>query len=184
MTVTGEGGLRALTHRAVDARAGQPPGSASYWFRTRGDLIAATLGHLAETDEADLARAAVPLADGDGVPLADGDRPAAALAGLLLTWLGPDRVRTLARMELFLAAARDPALQPALARWRAGFRALARPLAGSDRAALLLVAAVDGLLLDRLTRPADPYTAAAALADARALLAADLTDPEPASPDV
>ncbi|MCG2620563.1 TetR family transcriptional regulator [Arthrobacter sp. I2-34] len=39
-------GMRALTHRALDARLGLPAGSASYYFRTRDELLAATLGHL------------------------------------------------------------------------------------------------------------------------------------------
>jgi DNA-binding transcriptional regulator YbjK len=39
-------GMRALTHRALDTRLGLPAGSASYYFRTRDELLAATLGHL------------------------------------------------------------------------------------------------------------------------------------------
>ncbi|MFD1211745.1 TetR/AcrR family transcriptional regulator [Arthrobacter sp. GCM10027362] len=39
-------GLRALTHRAVDLRLDLPLGSTSYYFRTRDELLAATLGHL------------------------------------------------------------------------------------------------------------------------------------------
>jgi len=39
-------GMRALTHRALDSRLGLPAGSASYYFRTRDELLAATLGYL------------------------------------------------------------------------------------------------------------------------------------------
>lgn len=39
-------GMRALTHRALDTRLGLPAGSASYYFRTRDELLAATLEHL------------------------------------------------------------------------------------------------------------------------------------------
>lgn len=156
--------MRKLTHRAVDTRAGLPSGSASYWFRTRHDLISASLDHLAELDAADVAAAG-------GLPVDEAE----ALTLLLLQWLGPHRIRTTARFELFLEAARDEELQPALARWRAAFRKLAAPLTARssdpERAARLLVGAIDGLLLDRLTR-ADTPSPQEAAADARALLAA------------
>ncbi len=37
--VLGESGIRGLTHRAVDAAAGLPAGSASNLFRTRDALL-------------------------------------------------------------------------------------------------------------------------------------------------
>lgn len=42
------GGIHALTHRAVDARAGLPSGSTSNVFRTRTALLEALAGTLAE----------------------------------------------------------------------------------------------------------------------------------------
>jgi DNA-binding transcriptional regulator YbjK len=39
ITVLGERGIHALTHRAVDAQAGLPAGSASNHFRTRDALL-------------------------------------------------------------------------------------------------------------------------------------------------
>lgn len=41
-------------------------------------------------------------------------------AATILEWLGPGHALTLARYELFLMAARDPALRPALFREQTG----------------------------------------------------------------
>ena len=62
LRVVAGGGLRALTHRAVDAEAGVPVGSASNCFRTREALVTAVADRLAELDraEADRLTAAPP----------------------------------------------------------------------------------------------------------------------------
>ncbi|MGW7457471.1 TetR/AcrR family transcriptional regulator [Streptomyces sp. NPDC054797] len=161
-------GLRGLTHRAVDGAAGLPTGSTSYYFRTREALISACYERLAERDLDDIG---VGLGGGDGggggAPDRDGDGPpafatmdreaaAAALAALLHRWLTVGRERQLARYELSLEAARNPALQPQL--HRAGQEARIRAAGilaalGAERpreAAELLVAWTDGLLYDRL----------------------------------
>ena len=39
-------GLRGLTHRAVDAEAGLPPGSTSYYLRTRNALLTACVNRM------------------------------------------------------------------------------------------------------------------------------------------
>ena len=51
-----ESGMRGLTHRAVDARAGVPAGSTSAYFRTREALIEGMVRRLAELDHLDFAR--------------------------------------------------------------------------------------------------------------------------------
>lgn len=147
------GGLRALTHRAVDAAAGLPAGSTSYYFRTRTALIAACYQRLAELDLADLDDR-----DGGGPPqpLTDREAAAAVLAGLLYRWLTVGRARQLARFELSLEAARNPRLETDFHRAGQGARARAAEVLaalGADRpeaAADLLVAWADGLLYDRL----------------------------------
>ncbi|MER6610537.1 TetR family transcriptional regulator [Streptomyces sp. NPDC000927] len=48
-------GMRGLTHRAVDRRAGLAEGSCSYCFRTRQALLRAAVERLAEADMADAA---------------------------------------------------------------------------------------------------------------------------------
>ncbi|MGP3683947.1 TetR/AcrR family transcriptional regulator [Streptomyces sp. IBSNAI002] len=180
------GGLRALTHRAVDAAAGLPAGSTSYYVRTRTALIGACYARLAELDLADLADLADLDADGPplppappsvsplGTPVPLGppgrEDAAAALAGLLYRWLTAGRERQLARFELSLEAARNPELESDFHRAGQGARARAAAVLaalGADRpeeAADLLVAWADGLLYDRLagasarSRPAPDLT--------------------------
>ncbi|MFD5550191.1 TetR/AcrR family transcriptional regulator [Streptomyces goshikiensis] len=143
-------GLRGLTHRAVDAAAGLPSGSTSYYFRTRTALIGACYQRLAELDLGDV--------DADGPPPAEVDRgaAAAALAALLYRWLTTGRARQLARFELSLEAARTPELAPELHRAGLGARARATAILaalGAERpeeAAELLVGWTEGILYDRL----------------------------------
>ncbi|MFB7176441.1 TetR/AcrR family transcriptional regulator [Streptomyces sp. NPDC056257] len=153
-------GLRGLTHRAVDGAAGLPAGSTSYYFRTRTALIAACYQRLAELDLGDVGDVG-DLGDLDGggpsvLPVADRDAAAAALAGVLHRWLTVGRERQLARFELSLEAARNPALEADFLRAGQGPRARAAGILaalGADRpeeAAELLVAWTDGLLYDRL----------------------------------
>ncbi|MEE1753079.1 TetR/AcrR family transcriptional regulator [Streptomyces sp. SP18CS02] len=157
-------GLRGLTHRAVDAAAGLPAGSTSYYFRTRSALINACYLRLAELSVADVDRWA---ADQGGPDL---DSAAGALAALLHHWLTAARERQLARFELSLEATRRPELRADLQ--TAGDAARSRAVAllaalGAPRpvpAADLLVAWTDGLLYDRLagalaaTRPLPEVT--------------------------
>jgi DNA-binding transcriptional regulator YbjK len=145
-------GLRGLTHRAVDVRAGLPPGSTSSCFRTRLALLAGVLDRLVELDEAVLRD--VPVA-GWRSP----DEIADLFTGLLAHWLGPARSRTLARLELYLDAARHTELTPELRaahlrfrdRAAAGLRAAGLP--EPDESARILLAQLDGLLYDALARP-------------------------------
>ncbi|MBC3194172.1 TetR family transcriptional regulator [Pseudonocardia sp. C8] len=63
ITVLGERGIRALTHRAVDAAAGLPVGSTSNHFRTRDALLDAVVERFAARERAaweDLARRTYP----------------------------------------------------------------------------------------------------------------------------
>src|ERR1700712_1160463 len=68
------GGIRALTHRAVDSAASLPPGSTSYYARTHRQLIALVVERLAEYTQEDLDSFAIPveLGQGDAVALASG----------------------------------------------------------------------------------------------------------------
>ncbi|KOV19857.1 MULTISPECIES: TetR/AcrR family transcriptional regulator [Streptomyces] len=182
-------GLRGLTHRAVDAAAGLPAGSTSYYFRTRTALIGACYQRLAELDLADVDDGSPP---GAGLPALAGAAPdreaaAAALAGLLYRWLTVGRERQLARFELSLEAARNPDLEADFHRAGQGARSRAAGIVaalGSQRpqeSAELLVAWTEGLLYDRLagalarSRPAPDLAELTAVA--RRMLAAALTDP-------
>ncbi|MEU4353881.1 TetR/AcrR family transcriptional regulator [Streptomyces virginiae] len=182
-------GLRGLTHRAVDAAAGLPAGSTSYYFRTRTALIGACYQRLAELDLADVDDGSPP---GTAVPALPGAAPdreavAAAMAGLLHRWLTVGRERQLARFELSLEAARNPDLEADLHRAGQGARARAAGIVAAlgsarpEEAAELLVAWTEGLLYDRLagalarSRPAPDLAELTAVA--RRMLAAVLTDP-------
>ncbi|MBT2408856.1 MULTISPECIES: TetR/AcrR family transcriptional regulator [unclassified Streptomyces] len=154
-------GLRGLTHRAVDAAAGLPAGSASYYFRTRTALIGACYRRLAELDLGDIddegPPPALPLAPlSVPVPVSDRDAAANAFGALLYRWLTAGRARQLARFELSLEAARNPELETELHQAGLGARARAAGILaalGADRpeeSAELLAAWTDGLLYDRL----------------------------------
>jgi len=155
--VIAKSGLRGLTHRSVDTKAGLPPGSTSSCFRTRLDLQRAVLDRMVELDREMLAHLPV---DGWRVDTAE-QRAAIAdmLAGLVDYCLGPARNRTLARLELYLDASRRAELDRELAAANRGF--LERTAAGMrgagianpTEAAGLLLAQLDGLLYDALTRP-------------------------------
>ena len=54
------GGTHRLTHRAVDAEAGLPTGSTSYYARSRRDLIRLVMEQLSAESQADLTDIEVP----------------------------------------------------------------------------------------------------------------------------
>ncbi|MFC5064730.1 TetR/AcrR family transcriptional regulator [Actinomycetospora atypica] len=141
-------GTRGLTHRAVDAAAGLPEGTSSYYFRTRAALLQACVDRLA-TDVVDRTAAA----PGPEAPVATlVDRACAHLERVV----GPDRPRLLARLELSLESTRRPELEAALVAAGARVRAavagsLARlGVADPESAAVDLVACLDGLAFDQV----------------------------------
>lgn len=151
LRVLAEHGMRGLTHRAVDAAAGIPAGSTSYYFRSRAALVGGCVDRLLEHDLAHEVPEVVAAPAGSLVDVLTAVAVAMATTG---------RHRTLARYELNLAAVRDPALRDAL---RAGGDALRRTGAaalgaGDPVAAAGEVAAVlDGLVMTALVRgPDDP----------------------------
>lgn len=172
------GGLQAVTHRSVERAAGVPHGSVTYHFGTRDDLVVAMVDRLVEDCEravAEIARnvamalarssSAAPSPDLDGVRI-DIERAADGL----VAWMDEDRQRHLARLELELAAARDPALRRRMTDAALVFWRLCQPIVlalGSDDPELdgrAMAAMVDGLLLDRLAHePSDPRVVRAAV---------------------
>jgi DNA-binding transcriptional regulator YbjK len=149
-------GMRGLTHRAVDAAAGLPAGSTSYYFRSRSALVEGCVARLLELDllvEAPVVGQAPP----------DVDALAGALAAVGVAMATDQRHRTLARYELSLAAARDPQLRAELVRGGDTIRRSAvgvlRALGATDPAAAAeeLAATLDGLVFTALVRgPHDP----------------------------
>jgi DNA-binding transcriptional regulator YbjK len=139
--VLGRDGLRGLTHRAVDARAGLPQGTCSYHHRTRRSLLGAVLNRIADLDRADMV----------DVPA---DRVEAAVK-VLGRWLGPGRVRSRARLVLMLDAEARRDLGEEAERLAGGFVAGATATVGDATRARLLVALLDGIVADDLIRGGD-----------------------------
>jgi DNA-binding transcriptional regulator YbjK len=160
LRVIAEQGMRALTHRAVDAAAGLPAGSTSYYFRSRAALVAGCVAWLLQLDlEQDLPAAEAAVAGGGDVV----DALAGVLVEIGVRMATVERHRTLARYELGLAGSRDADLRADLVHGgdvirQRGAELLGRAGATDPHAAADEVAAVlDGLIYTALVRgPADP----------------------------
>jgi len=153
--VIAEVGIGRTTHRAVAARAGLPLGATTYYFPTLDDLIAAGLRKATADLKADLEERAPALRDTHDLP--------AALTGLALSCL-EDRGQAQIEYELFVAAARDPALRPLAETWLTGMTELLDPHVGRTKARML-VALLDGAMLHALVTdtPLDPAPLTAAV---------------------
>lgn len=152
--VIADDGLRGLTHRAVDRRAGLPEGSCSAYLRTRSALQQALTEYVADALLADVDVLAERLRTGtagteDGVD---------AAVDLFLRWLD-QRELLVARLELTMAATRDPELSRLLAEHRARLIELVDGIMctfGKEHTharAEALVASYDGVLLAALLKP-------------------------------
>ena len=145
--IVGQAGLRALTHRAVDARAGLPPGTTSNYFRTRAALLQGVV-ELMGTVELPRVAGAEPPQTAEELE----DR----LVGIYGFLSGPSRVRTAARLALFVESGHDESLRDALRRGRARFEEVLRAwfvgLAASDPAlsTQIVAVAIEGLLLHEI----------------------------------
>jgi AcrR family transcriptional regulator len=167
IAIVARDGLRALTHRAIDRELALPPGSTSYYARTRRQLIEAIVHRLA-------ARTLSDVGDAD-----ETGTPANQLAGLIERIAArPDDHRV--RWALAVDLARDPELHalvtyasPVRAAFVAGAadRLRAIGVAEPERYAPALVMLLDALLFDRLAGSGvDP----AARSDAEVVLTAFL----------
>ena len=159
LELVGTQGMRGLTHRAVDAAAGLPPGSTSNYFRTREALI---FGIVERFIVRERAMAAGPRDEVEPTP----DGLAAAWGRFVDRALGPDRAVTLARYAILVETAQNPDLREGMAvgadqvdTWsldlitRAGSRHPARDLG-------LLANYVTGLVLHELALPSPDLDAA------------------------
>jgi DNA-binding transcriptional regulator YbjK len=153
-TVLAQQGNRGLTHRAVDREAGLPEGSSSAYFRTRDALIGSLGDFVADSLARDVQALGTSLAACPG----DHERAVAEVSRLFFGWLEqPDLLA--ARLELSVAATRDPSLAERFTQWRDDLVAMVRDVlngAGKEggAAAETLVAALDGVLLASLLLPA------------------------------
>ncbi len=144
-------GLRGLTHRAVDAEAGLPPGSTSYYLRTRNALLTACVDRMLARD-----LAAQPPATEASTTVPSPPDLEEMLAGMAIHLVRERADDQLARYELSLEARRQPELLDSIVQ---GGRVLRENLAGllaaigipdAEEAAWPVAAMLDGLMHDRV----------------------------------
>lgn len=154
LAVVVEHGLRGLTHRAVDRRAGLPEGSTSAYLRTRRALQLA----LTEYVVALVTRDVDALIEQLETCTPEDPRTVELVLGMFSRWL-QTRDLALAKVELTMEAARDPELGAILSRDRDRVVDLVAEILrshgrdqGRDRAATMM-ASFDGILLSAMLRP-------------------------------
>ncbi len=155
ITVLGERGMRALTHRAADAEAGVAPGSAANYFPTRESLLEAIADRVSEAERRHFDEIAAEV-----VPATPADL-GRALAGFTRDVTGPRRTLTLARYAILVEAGHDPGIRQRLAetgsRVNAWFANWLRLIGSRDtgRDVHVLGNYLTGLMLHQLALP-DP----------------------------
>lgn len=150
--VVAAGGMRGLTHRAVDAEAGLPQGSTSGYLRTRLALVTA----LAEFIAAGLIDSVEGLAGRQEAGESDEQVVEDALE-LFAGWLRePDAL--LAKAELGQEATRQPAVAEAMAPARERIEGIVRQILtladveDVETSARAIIAAMEGVLSSALVR--------------------------------
>jgi len=163
--VLGESGIHALTHRAVDAAAGLPAGSASNHFRTRDALLNAVVERFAARERANWEDIAARVCPATPQELAQ------ALTVFAQDSTGPQRTLTLARYAILVEASSHPSLRAQLtvtgARVNAWFMNWLR-IAGSanpQRDAPILMNHWTGLVLHQLASPDPAFDPAAQITE-------------------
>lgn len=179
VTVLATQGWRGLTHRAIDRAAGLPEGSSSAYYRSRNALQAAMAEYVVWQITADVETLAAELDEQPG----DHDHAVAATSATFRRWLDESDLLT-ARLELTLAAARDDDLAVQLRDSRQSLTTIVDDImvrgghAHSGAVSATIVAALDGVLISALLRPAAQR--AAFVADSLDLLLGSLIEGRPA----
>ncbi|WP_314036708.1 TetR family transcriptional regulator [Dietzia sp. CH92] len=132
-----EGGVEALTHRAVAARAGVAVGTTTRYFATIDDLRRHALEYLADRVDRDLAE----LAEG----LAAADDPIAFLAAAAHADLS-DHQTVLAECSLEYAGLFEEDFRDLALRWHTGLTELLAPYFGRARSEMLAMC-LDGVYI-------------------------------------
>ena len=169
-----EGGVEALTHRAVAARAGVAVGTTTRYFATIGDLRRHALEHLAWDVDRDLA----DLAEG----LAGADDPVPHLAAAIHADLLDHRT-VLAECSLEYAGLFEEDFRELSLRWHTGLTETLTPYFGRAHSEVMAMCLDGAYYNTALTRtPPGPARLEAAI---RALAAMpDITEePDPDTPD-
>ena len=156
--VVADEGLRGLTHRAVDRRAGLPEGTCSAYFRTREALQTGLTQYVAGRCGADVAALSEELTRHPVEEPGVKERVVEITVAAFESWL-EERELLLARIELSMEASRNPALAALLAEYRERLVGVvhatlaARGKRPAPSSAEALVAASDGLLIAALQKP-------------------------------
>jgi DNA-binding transcriptional regulator YbjK len=146
-------GPRGVSHRAVAAEAELPLAATTYYFTSKEELLAEALQRVAGAETARLRALTEQLAHGD-VRTAGGALGARALIA--------EHGSMLLKFEIYLEAARRPELRASCAAWIDGFRDVAEAIlrgAGArdpTQGARILVATIDGLMVQQLATSAGP----------------------------
>jgi DNA-binding transcriptional regulator YbjK len=134
-------GVAGVTHRTVAREAGVATTSTTYHFVGLEDLLVATLTWCAESF-------AIAVRDLVERARIRGSQGAREVAEMMVDALGPNRGRTMAEYELYLFAARRPALRPAARRWLDVLTSLVQH--DDEVAFRAFLAGIDGLLVQGL----------------------------------
>jgi DNA-binding transcriptional regulator YbjK len=154
LTVIERDGVGGVSHRSVARVAGVSPSAALHHFATLDDLLVAAL---ISANEASV-NAVEEIGDIGG------------LADLLAGEIVEHRTRFVAVYELYLLAARRPALRPEADRWISSVEDAARRLGADETGARALSAALDGLGLQAILADEVPDREQTAAILARALI--------------
>ena len=107
--VLGERGVRALTHRAVDAQARVSAGSTANYFSTREALFAAIVERFSERERQNFDDLAVTMS------VATPAEFGRAMGAFARDSVGPNRTLTLSRYALLVESANNPGLREQMA---------------------------------------------------------------------
>jgi DNA-binding transcriptional regulator YbjK len=171
-----DGGPRAVTHRAVAARAGVPQASTTYYFESIQQLTDEALRlHLSERTAELEAMIASATAKGGST-----EDIARVLAEMLIT---RSHEVAIAQFEVYLQAGRNPELRDHVDQALHAFEKITESVLAflgarePARAAPAFVALIDGFLLHRVARPGHQHADAEGLFEAmRALFIAYVMD--------
>lgn len=142
-------GVSGVSHRNIAREAEVPAAAVAYYFAGIDDVLVAALLESCETMIAELDRSAGGVRDGAAW--------VTAVAEMLARLIREKRGRTLAEYELYLLAARRPALRPAARRWIEVASGYAHGVGTADPGAVqALLAMIDGLLMQALIAEEPP----------------------------
>jgi TetR/AcrR family transcriptional regulator, regulator of biofilm formation and stress response len=140
-------GVAGVSHRSVTRQAGLPSSAATYYFDSIDSLLEAALLWAEEANTEPLRL------------IAAAPDPQAALARWLVEDCITHRDRVIAEYELFLLAARRPALAKAATRWIEELSALVSDWTDDPGSVRAVCGYVDGLLLQALVTREVPTAA-------------------------